>query len=139
MKKITFSKDQTEELIKMYTDTTDEKYTFPVSEILDTYQISLGVLNRILREQQVPFRRKKATGKRTNVHHKKCEICKRFVTVKDALFCPYCGADVRSKSEKILSKLGDLWDIIYPNFESYDQKEECRKIMDEIANYIKSN
>ena len=134
MKKIEFSVDKKREIIDMYNDK-----SIKVSEILDTYNISNGTLNRLLRAEKVPFRVEKAAGKRTNVKIKRCHICGKSVMIKDASYCPFCGADVRSKSEKLTFKLAELWNIIYPNFRKYEEKEEARKLFEEIKEYIQNN
>lgn len=134
MRKIEFSVDKKREIIDMYNDK-----SIKVSEILDAYNISYKVLSRLLKEEKVPFRLEKATGKRTNVKIKKCHICGKSVTIKDAAYCPFCGADVRSKSEKLIFKLAELWNIIYPNFGKYEEKEEARKLFEEIKEYIQNN
>lgn len=134
MKKIEFSLGKKKEIIAMYEDK-----TIPVKEILETYHISQAVLNRILREEKVPFRIPKATGKRTNIHHRRCDTCNSFITVKDALFCPYCGADIRSKGERLAMKLGDLWNLLYPNFKDYEEKTQAKKIFEELTTYLKEN
>ena len=134
MRKIEFSVDKKREIIDMYNDK-----SIKVSEILNTYNISSGTLNRLLRDEKVPFRLEKAAGKRTNVKIKRCHICGESVMVKNASYCPFCGADVRSKSEKLALKLAELWSIIYPNFRKYEEKEEARKLFEEIKEYIQNN
>lgn len=134
MKKIELPLGKKKEIIAMYNDK-----TIKVSTILETYQISQAVLSRILKEEKVPFRLPKATGKRTNVKIGRCPICGASLLAKDARFCYKCGADVRSKSEKLIEQLGDMWNIIYPNFISYEHKEECKKIFEDVVEYIKNH
>lgn len=134
MRKIEFSVDKKKEIIDMYMDK-----SIHVSDICKCYNISNAVLNRLLREEGVPFRLEKATGKRTNIPIKKCDICNRSVMLKDASFCPFCGHDVRSKSERLCYKLSDLWNLIYPNFDSYEQKQEAKELFDQIADHLKNN
>lgn len=134
MKKYAFSKEQKKEIIDMYCDK-----TIKVSEILDTYQISRNVLTRLLKEENVPFRLVKAAGQRTNIQLKKCDVCQQYIPVKDALYCPFCGHDIRTKSEKMLSKLTLLWEEIYNNFSDYEQKERAKKLFEDIEYYIKNN
>lgn len=134
MRKIDLPLGKQKEIIAMYNDK-----SIKVSEILETYQISRPVLNRILTEQKVPFRLEKAKGPRTNLKIKKCHICHKFVGVADAAFCPYCGADVRSKSEKLIYRISDLWNYMYPKFTDSVEQEEVKKIIDEIIQYLKNN
>ena len=134
MRKYEFTMDQKREIIDMYRDK-----TIKVSEILDTYQISRNVLTRLLREENVPFRLVKAAGQRTNIKLKKCDVCQQFIPVKNALFCPFCGHDVRSKSEKILYKLDLLWSEMYNEFRNHEQRENAKKLFDEVKEYIKNN
>lgn len=134
MKKKNIPLGQKEEIITMYKDR-----SVKVQEILETYEISNNILNRILEEENVPKRRPKAAGKRTNVKLDKCPVCGKFIREKDARYCYWCGADVRSKKDRVLENLGTLWSKLYPNFISYDEKEEVKNLFDEITKYIQNN
>lgn len=132
MKKIEFSKEKKKEIIDMYNDK-----TIKVQEILKTCGISAQVLSRLLREESVPFRLQKAAGPRTNIVLGKCPICGIFLASKDARFCYKCGADVRSKGEKLIEQLADAWCILYPHFKNFDEKEKIKKIFEDVKDYIK--
>lgn len=134
MRKIEFPLGKKKEIIAMYSDK-----SIPVSEILETYHISRAVLSRILKEEAVPFRLQKAAGKRTNVKLDSCPVCHKSLVAKDARFCCWCGSDVRSEGDKLLDKLAELWAVIYPNFINYDEKEEAKKIFNDVTTYIKNH
>lgn len=134
MKKKNIPLGQKEEIITMYKDR-----SVKVQEILETYEISNNILNRILEEENIPKRRPKAAGKRTNVKLDKCPVCGKFIREKDARYCYWCGADVRSKKDIILESLGQIWSKIYPDFISYEEKTEIKNLFDKVAEYIKNN
>lgn len=134
MKKIEFPLGKIKEIIAMYEDK-----EIPVKEILETYHISRPVLSRILKEEKVPFRLPKATGPRTNVKLKICHVCGKSAGVEKAMFCPYCGADIRSKSERLIYRLADLWTLIYPRFKDHEEKKEAGKLFDELKEYLKNH
>lgn len=134
MKKIELSKEKKKEIIDMYNDR-----TIKVREIIETYGINTHILSRLLKEEGVPFRLPKAVGPRTNIVLGKCPICGKFLASKDTRFCYLCGADVRSEEDKLIEKLNDAWDIIYPYFDNYDKKENVKQIFEDVKKYIKKN
>lgn len=133
MKKIELPLGKKKEILAMYQDK-----TIKVSEILEKYKISNTVLSKLIREEGIEFRLPKATGPRTNIVLPRCPTCNKPITQKDARFCYWCGADVRSKSEKILIKLSELWSLISNNFNTYNERNEAKKLFEEITDFIKN-
>lgn len=120
------------ETTKMIILTTGENVSICIEHGIDTKK-----LTEIIIETGTDFRRPKAVGKRDKKGEvKKCTKCRRITVLKGAMFCPYCGADIRSEEQILVTKLEKVIPMLTPLTSS--EKYECRNIILEVKKYLES-
>lgn len=103
------------EIAKMYSDQSNK-----VQDIAKMYGTSRGRVSTIAKEFGIPPRRKP-----TNSKIKRCPKCHSGVSVTGALFCPYCGSDIRTEDEKLIDRVTWLLSIIHKVGINDQDKAEC--------------
>ena len=99
VKKLT--KEQENEVCKLYSDP-----TVKIRDIASAYGISTSVVCKTAIKLGAQPRNPNKAG--THVKQKKtkiCPRCKRHITVKDAIFCCFCGADIRSPKDLLIQRI----------------------------------
>ena len=91
------------EIAKMYSDKSNK-----AKDIAKLYGISHNQLSSIAKEFGIPPRRKP-----NNSRIKRCPQCHSGVNVTGALFCPFCGSDIRTEDEKLIDRVVWLLSIIH--------------------------
>ena len=125
-RKIVFTEEITKEILSKY----QNKEIF-VGDICAEYGISSGVLARIIRENNVPFRREP----RTRSTKKVCYWCKQTVVLAGAKYCPYCGRNIQTEGEIIIDKLTGLFS--YGEHLPTSVREEYRITLNEAIEHIR--
>lgn len=90
-----------ERKLAIYNDYTEAK--LPTREIVKKYSLSGHTLTKIITELGGAPRRPKACGKRAKTTA--CPKCRRHVDVKGAKYCPFCGADIRTREALLIERL----------------------------------
>lgn len=103
------------EIAKMYSDKSNK-----AQDIAKLYGISHNRLSAIAKEFGIPPRRKP-----TNSKIKRCPQCHSGVSVTGALFCPYCGSDIRTEDEKLIDRVVWLLSIIHKVGINDQDKAKC--------------
>lgn len=103
------------EIAKMYSDKSNK-----TRDIIKQYGISYNRLSAIAEEFGIPPRRKP-----TNSKIKRCPQCHSGVSVTGALFCPYCGSDIRTEDEKLIDRVVWLLSIIHKVGINDQDKAKC--------------
>ena len=130
MKKIEMPLGKKQQIVEDY-----QNKDIKVSEILEKYGISNGVLNRLVKELNVPLREPKKGGKRTNIKLRRCVNCNRTITDNHYKFCPFCGHDVRLVESVLIDELGDLWTMCSEGI-GRNYRDNVYKIVTDISNYL---
>lgn len=103
------------EIAKMYSDKSNK-----TQDIAKLYGISRSQLSSIAKEFGIPPRRKP-----NNSRIKRCPQCHSGVSVTGALFCPFCGSDIRTEDEKLIDRVVWLLSIIYKVGIKDQDKAKC--------------
>lgn len=103
------------EIAKMYSDGNNK-----VQDIAKMYGTSKGRVSTIAKEFGIPPRRKPSNSK-----IKRCPQCHSGVSVTGALFCPYCGSDIRTEDEKLIDRVVWLLSIIHKVGINDQNKAKC--------------
>jgi RNA polymerase subunit RPABC4/transcription elongation factor Spt4 len=103
------------EIAKMYSDKSNK-----AQDIAKLYGISGSQLSSIAKEFGIPPRRKP-----NNSRIKRCPQCHSGVNVTGALFCPYCGSDIRTEDEKLIDRVVWLLSIIHKVGIKDQDKAKC--------------
>lgn len=103
------------EIAEMYSDKSNK-----VQDIAKQYGISYSRLLAIIKEFGIPPRRKP-----TNSKIKRCPQCHSGINVTGALFCPYCGSDIRTEDEKLIDRVVWLLSIIHKVGINDQDKAKC--------------
>ena len=105
-----------------------------MADILNKYNVGWGTVYNLIKKYNVPNRRPNGTASKMT-KKKKCQNCKRTVQIKEARFCPYCGADLRSEKDFLIEKTEDLFGMCM--FLPENQRDNAQKIIKEICDYLK--
>ena len=132
MKKISFTEEQTKEIIAKYQDS-----DILITDICAEYGISSGTLARIVRENGVKFRNNNLCKPRPRKARTKkvCHWCKKTVNIPGAKYCPYCGRNIQTEGEIIIDKLTGLFP--YGEHLPVNAREEYRITLNEACEYIR--
>ena len=103
------------EIAEMYSDRNNK-----TRDIVKQYGISYSRLSAIAKEFGIPPRRKP-----NNSRIKRCPQCHSGVSVTGALFCPYCGSDIRTEDEKLIDRVVWLLSIIHKVGIKDQDKAKC--------------
>lgn len=101
-----------------------------VADIARALNISRGQVAAIAREMGCEPRLVRGKGK-----YKICPRCKRKAEIKGALYCPYCGEDLRTEKELLINKAQILFSMLQPLPSS--DKDTARDIINELISYLK--
>lgn len=103
------------EIAKMYSDKNNK-----IRDIVKQYGVSSNRVSAIAKEFGIPPRREP-----TNSKIKQCPQCHLGVSVTGALFCPYCGSDIRTEDEKLIDRVVWLLSIIHKVGINDQDKAKC--------------
>ena len=73
-----------------------------VEEIADIYGVAKSTVSYIAEKMGATTRRPKT---KRDVVAKVCTACKKTIEVKGAKYCCFCGADIRSPREHLISRI----------------------------------
>ena len=97
-------------------------------EIVKKYHVSNRSLTAILKEAGVEQRRPRK-------NFKKCPKCHRAVEKNNANFCYFCGADIRSEGDILITRLQSLLGMLQPLTGS--GRDEARDIINDTIKYVR--
>lgn len=100
---------------------------YTVGAIAEQFSISKSMVTKIAIEQGAEPRRPKTFGKRGGVKMKHCPKCKRIVTVKDAKFCCYCAADLRTETDRLIERVNKAMTLI--SFLPAQSRDEMQQLL----------
>lgn len=126
------SQGKRREIAEMYGDK-----NIPVKEILETYKINYRILYACTEEFGIPYRDEKKRGKRTNIRLNRCPECKKGISIMEARYCPYCGANMATEEDLLLDDLGKLWALLGTRLSNNDANIAL-KIIHNLEKYIKN-
>ena len=129
-RKIVFTEEITKEILSKY-----QNHEISVGDICAEYGISSSVLARIIRENNVPFRRENLCKPRKRSTKKVCHWCKQTVELAGAKYCPYCGRNIQTEGEIIIDKLTGLFP--YGEHLPVNVREEYRITLNEAIEHIR--
>ena len=129
-RKIVFTEEHTKDIIEKY-----QNKAIRVDDILSEYGISSSVLAKIIRENNIPFRRENLCNPRKRSTKKVCHWCKQAVNIPGAKYCPYCGRNIQTEGEIIIDKLTGLFP--YGEHIPVNSREEYRLTLNKAIEYIK--
>jgi hypothetical protein len=113
------------EIAKMYSDKSNK-----TQDIAKLYGISRGKLSAIVKEFGIPPRRKPNNSK-----IKRCPQCHSGVNVTGALFCPYCGSDIRTEDEKLIDRVVWLLSIIHKV--GINDRDEAKDVLSDVLKKLR--
>ncbi len=105
----------------------------PTREIVKKHGISGSSLPQIILDCGGALRRPKACGKREKTTV--CPKCRRHIAVKGAKYCPFCGADIRTREALLIERLDAVISdtMLLPD----GRRTEARDALLAAINYIK--
>lgn len=113
------------EIAKMYSDKSNK-----AQDIAKQYGISHTQLSSIAKEFGIPPRRKP-----NNSRIKQCPQCHSGVNVMGALFCPYCGSDIRTEDEKLIDRVVWLLSIIHRV--GINDRDEAKCVLSDVLKKLR--
>lgn len=126
--------EQKQEIKQLYDDRKNK-----VADIAEAFRIEKGVVARIAVELGATPRRPKTYGVsrdgQSGQSQKKCPNCKRAAPIDAAKYCCFCGADIRTPSEKLIEKQQKL--LQHFAFIPQAVRDESRDIILETIEYLK--
>lgn len=114
----------------------------PVKEIAAMYDveystvsktaISLGATPRQIRKTYAgaPV---KASGESTH-KYKVCGNCKKRIELKGAMFCPYCGNDIRSPRDLLIARIASAMTVT--KYLPEDMRDTMQKLLIDVKNEL---
>ena len=100
MERINLTQEQRQAIFEAYKDRSKA-----VAKIAEEYGISRTSLVRLVFEMGAEPRREKACKKNKIKIGKTCPKCHKTIDVKGALYCCFCGADIRSDKELLIDRI----------------------------------
>lgn len=85
----------------------------------------------ILDEHNITRRRRRVTREDSA---KVCGRCHKAVKVDGASFCPYCGADIRSREEILKTRVDNIRKYVYLFPEA--QRDDVVQLLNDITSYL---
>lgn len=122
--------EQKREIYELYLDP-----TVKLKDIAATYGINNSEVSRVARKYGAPARQTHSEHNMRKSGGRKCPTCKRQINIKDASFCPYCGADVRSPRELLISRV--MKAMNYTKFLPESAKDEFCTLLIDIQTELK--
>ena len=126
--------EQKHEIKQLYDDHKNK-----VADIAKAYRIEKAEVARIAVELGASPRRQSTFGVTRGVQsgqpQKKCPNCKRAAPIDAAKYCCFCGADIRTPSEKLIEKQQKL--LQHFAFIPQAVRDESRDIILETIEYLK--
>lgn len=98
----TLSQEERQAIFEAYNDRSKS-----VAKIAKEYGISRTSLVRCVFEMGAKPRREKACKKNKEKIGKTCPKCHKTIDVKGALYCCFCGADIRSEKELLIERINN--------------------------------
>ena len=106
-----------------------------VGAIAEKYGISKSAVSKIAIEEGAEPRRPKTFGKRGGVKMKHCPKCKRIVNVKDAKYCCYCAADLRTEKDRLIERVNRAMNLI--SFLPAHARDEMQQLLLDVIAELK--
>lgn len=97
-------------------------------EIVKKYHVSGATMTAIAKEAGVELRRPRK-------NFKKCPKCHRTAEKNNANFCYFCGADIRSEGDILITRLQSLIGMLQPLTGS--DRDEARDIINDAIKYVR--
>lgn len=113
------------EIAEMYSDKSNK-----VQDIAKMYGTSRGRILTIAKEFGIPPRKKPSNSK-----IKRCPQCHSGVSVTGALFCPYCGSDIRTEDEKLIDRVVWLLSIIHKV--GINDRDEAKCVLSDVLGKLR--
>lgn len=100
MTKSHFTEQQKKEIYEMYCDK-----TIKIADIATAYKTDPSTVSKLARKLGAPYRSPTRGIRHTKDIAKVCPKCKKHIKIKDAIFCPYCGTDIRGPKELLIGRV----------------------------------
>ena len=104
-----------------------------VKQIAEKYKTNRKTITQIVIEQGGEPRRPNALGKRGKA--KKCPKCRKKIEVKGAIYCCFCGADIRSKRDLLIERIEKAFGII--KFLPDNERDNVQQLFIDTINELK--
>ncbi len=106
-----------------------------VGDIAARYGIGRKDVTHIVIEQGGEPRRPNAIGKRGGDKQKTCPHCRRRIAVQDAIYCCYCGGDMRSKRDLLVERAKRACGLI--QFLPNNARDEMQQLLLDVIKELK--
>lgn len=129
MKGIPVSEENKKAIYELYCDPSNS-----VAAIAEAYDINPSVVCRIAKRLGAPPRVARYTRKPKNTA-KVCPKCNKRIEIKDAMFCCYCGTDIRSPKELLIGRINS----VIPKLKFVpvpEVKDELHKLFTDLRNEL---
>lgn len=129
---------QRNEIYQLYVDGTS------VAEIAAAYGVNRSTVSKTARMLGAKPRLNKLTyaGKPIGTpseitvsrKYKVCGSCKKHIEVKGAMFCPYCGNDIRSPRDLLIARVSSAMSIT--KYLPEDMRDTMQKLLIDVKNEL---
>lgn len=94
-----FTQEERQAMLEAYNDRSKS-----VEKIAEELGVPRGTIERIAVEMGAELRRPRK-NKKEGINGKTCPKCHKKIDVKGALYCCFCGADIRSEKELLIFRI----------------------------------
>lgn len=131
MKKLT--PEQKKEIYELYVE---GKST--VKEIATAYNVHTSVVCKTAlalgASPRQPNNAGVTRGPRVMPIRKVCGNCKKHIDLKGAMFCPYCGTDIRSPRDLLIARVTSAMTVT--KYLPDDKRDEMQKLLIDVKNEL---
>ena len=138
MKRTALTQTQRNEIYQLYVDGT------PVAEIATAYNVNPSTVSKTARVLGAKPRLNKLTYARkpigtpsevtTSRKYKVCGNCKKHIEVKGAMFCPYCGNDLRTPRDLLIARIVNAMTVT--KYLPDSMRDEMQNLLIDVKNEL---
>jgi len=109
----------------------------PVADIAVAYNIDKSTVCRITKRLGAPPRLVKSSNLQDNSNrtkYKTCQACKKVVKLDNVSYCPYCGKDIRTPREMLISRVSEAMKV--SKYLPESMRDTMQQLLADIANEL---
>ena len=123
---------QKKEILELYNDP-----SVRIKDIAETYGVDPSGVCKIAKNlgasQRRPQNKRRAAKQ---LKGKQCPNCKKSIELTGAMFCPYCGTDIRSPKEMLVQRIESAMRVI--KYLPEGSRDEMHKLFIDIRKELQS-
>ena len=125
--------EQKKEIYELYVEGTSS-----VKDIATAYSVNSSTVCKTAIEMGASPRQPQnagvSRGPRTAPVRKICGSCKKHIDLKGAMFCPYCGYDIRSPRDLLIARIAGAMTVT--KYLPEDMRDTMQKLLIDVKNEL---